>query len=295
MRALALIVAVLAVSTSAPLVRLAEPAPALAFAALRVLGAALVLAAIAGPRLAELARLPARERWLVVCAGLLLGTHFGVWITSLYFTSTAASVALVATQPIFATVLGVAFLAERPSRREIAGIVVAALGCALLAGGDWSQSPDALLGDVLAIAGAATAAGYLIVGRHMRISIGLMPYLAAVNAVAGLGLLAAALVGGVPLGGHDGEAYLAIAACVVLGSVVGHTLLNWSVRRIPAHLVTLAILGEPVGASLLTLGFFDEVPPTHAITGGAVILAGIAIAFVRADRMRARRPPPPPA
>jgi drug/metabolite transporter (DMT)-like permease len=290
---LLLLLAIVAVSTSAPLVRAAEPAPALAFAALRVGIAALLLSVGAGRGLRELVRLPARDRLLIVLAGLLLGAHFGVWITSLYYTSTAASVALVATQPIFAAVLGTIVLGDRVSGRQIAGIAVAAAGCVLLAGGDWSQSPDAIVGDLLAIAGAATAAAYLVVGRRMRSGVALAPYLAAVNAVAAAGLLVAALIGGVPLTGHAPEAYLAIAACAVLGSVLGHTLLNWSVRRIPAHLVTLAILGEPVGASMLTWAFFAEEPPLHAAVGGAIILCGIAIAFIKIDRTRAARGRPP--
>jgi drug/metabolite transporter (DMT)-like permease len=286
-----MLLAVLAVSTSAPLVRAAAPAPALEFAALRVCIAAVILTALAGRGMRALAGLSRRDRAFVVLAGLLLGTHFGVWITSLYFTSTAASVALVATQPVFAALLGHVFLGEGASRRELLGIGVAAIGCAYLAGGDWSTSRDAVIGDGLAIAGAITAAGYLLIGRRLRATLPLAPYLAAVNVVAGAGLLAAALIAGIAIGDQEVHAYQAIVACAIIGSVLGHSLLNWSVRRIRAHLVTLAILGEPVGASLLTLAFFDERPPSHAIVGGVIILAGIGIAFVRADRMRA----PPPA
>lgn len=281
MAGLALLIAILAVSTSAPLVRAAEPAPALVFATLRVGLAALLLGALAGPRLRLLGRLPTRERVLVVVAGLLLGAHFGVWISSLYFTSTAASVALVATQPIFAGLFGHLLLGDRVRGREVAGIAVAAVGCAVLGGGDWAHSSRAVTGDLLAVAGAVTAAGYLVVGRRMRVAVPLVPYLAAVNAVAALGLFGATLVAGADLTGQAPKAYLAIAACAVLGSLVGHTLLNWSVRRIPTHLVTLAILGEPVGASLLTWGFFAERPPIHAVAGGAVVLVGIGVAFVR--------------
>lgn len=232
-------------------------------------------------------RLAPRDRWLVVLAGLLLGAHFGVWITSLAFTSTAASVALVATQPVFAALLGHVLLGEGASRRELFGIGVAAIGCAYLAGGDWSTSRDAVIGDALAIAGAITAAGYLLVGRRLRAALPLAPYLAAVNLVAGAALLVAALVAGISIGAQSAGAYQAIVACAVLGSVVGHTLLNWSVRRLRAHLVTLAILGEPIGASLLTWFFFDEQAPMHALIGGAIILVGIGVAFVRVDRMRA--------
>jgi len=278
---LALLFAVLAVSTAAPLVRAASPAPALTFALVRVGAAALLLSALAPRALLLLARLPRRERGLVILAGVLLGTHFGVWITSLHFTSTAASVALVATQPMAAAVLGRIFLGDPVARREAAGMLVASLGCLVLAGGDWSQSRGAVIGDLLALAGAVTAAGYLVVGRRMRVGMPLVPYLAVVNLTAALVLGAAALAGGVQVTGWPADSYLAMVEAAVLCSIVGHTLLNWSVRRIPAHQVTLAILGEPLGASLLTWALFAEEPPLHAVAGGVLILAGIAVAFAR--------------
>ncbi len=281
MARIVLVLAVLAVSTAAPLVYWAAPASALTVAASRVCLAAVLLLLAAGPALSTLRRLSARERWFVVAGGLLLGTHFGVWISSLYFTSTAASVALVATQPMFAAVFGAVFLREAVGRRAMVGMGLAMVGCLVLAGGDFSASGDALLGDAMAVAGAATAAGYLIVGRHVRVAIPLTPYLAAVNVVAGLALLGAALATGARFGGFGWNVYAAIVACAVVPSLIGHTLLNWSVRRFPAHLVTLAILGEPIGASLLTWGFFGEQPPTHAVLGGAIILAGIGVGFVK--------------
>lgn len=280
-----LAVAVLAISTAAPLVHAAAPAPALTVATARVGLAALLLAGASGRSMARFFELPRREILLILLAGLLLGAHFGVWITSLYLTSTAASVALVATQPIFAGLLGWLSLGDRVTAREVAGIAVAGGGCLLLAAGDaGASSSGPLLGDLLALLGALTAAGYFLVGRRMRASIPLTPYLAAVNLVAGAALLAAAIVVGAPFAGFPPGAYVAMAACAVVPSIVGHTLLNLCVRRIPVHLVSLAILGEPIGASVLTWIFFAETPPLHAATGGAVILAGIAIGFTRVGK-----------
>jgi drug/metabolite transporter (DMT)-like permease len=210
---------------------------------------------------------------------MLLGAHFGVWISSLYFTSTAASVALVATQPVFAAIFARA-LGDTIRPREMSGVVVAVLGCLALGGGDaLAGSTDALIGDLLAILGAATAAGYLLVGRRLRESLPLTPYLAMVNTVAAVVLLAAVLLVDAPFAGFAAHVYLAMALVAIVPSLVGHTLLNWSVRRTPAHMVSLAILGEPIGASLMTWAAFDEVPPIHVVAGGAIVLLGIAVAF----------------
>ncbi len=279
---LSLAAAIVALATSAPLVRWASGAPALVVAAGRVGLAALLLSLLAGRQLRALQRLGRAERRLVVVAGLLLGTHFGVWITSLYFTSTAASVALVAMNPVFAALLG-ALVGDRVARREWAGIAIAAVGCATLAGGDWQAGGDAILGDLLALIGAATAAGYLVVGRRLRASLPLLPYLAAVNLVAGAALLVAALivVGPADAGAALGwPVWAAVLLSALIPSLLGHTLLNRAVRVTPTHLVALAILGEPVGASLMTWACFAEEPPIYAAVGGAVVLAGIAAGFV---------------
>jgi drug/metabolite transporter (DMT)-like permease len=247
-------------------------------AAGRICLAALLLLVVSRKTVGLFMQLPRREKLLVSAAGLLLGLHFGVWITSLYFTSTAASVALVATQPVFAALFGLT-LGDRVARREVAGIAVAAMGCVVLAGGDWGNGRDAIIGDALALAGAAAAAGYLVVGRSMRASLPLLPYLAVVNTVAGIGLATAALFAGVRVSGIENEVFYAVAIMAIVPSLVGHTLLNHTVRRIPTHRVTLAILGEPVGAAMLTWAIFAEEPPVHAALGGAVILAGIGLGF----------------
>lgn len=282
---LALAVAVIAVSLAAPLVRAAEPAPALTVAAVRIALAGVILAAIAGRRgLALVWSLPRRQRLRIAIAGALLGAHFATWITSLYFTSTAAAVTLVATQPVFAAVLGYLIAGDGVRRREIVGMVVAGGGCVILAGGDLSATPGALIGDALALVGAATAAGYLAIGRSLRAELPLTPYLAAVHLIAGAGLVCAALASGAQWAGFSAIDYAAMVAGALIPSLLGHTLLNWSVRRAPTHLVSLAILGEPVGATALSWLIFGEAVPTYAAAGGAVILAGIALGFIR-DRL----------
>ena len=198
---LPLVLAIAAVSTSAPFIRWAAPAPALTVAALRVVIAAAVLWAIGGRRAPAAWRaLSARDRAWVVVAGLLFGLHLGVWIASLYFTSTAASVAIVATNPVFSALFGL-LLGDRVRRREWQGIAVAALGCAIIGGRDWSAGGGALVGDGLALAGAMTAAGYLVVGRRLRAAMPLVPYLALVNTVAAAGLLIVVAAAGAPLAG----------------------------------------------------------------------------------------------
>jgi len=277
---LALVLAIGAVSTGAPFARWAHPAPAIAIAALRVAFASVLLLAAGRRELAGLGRIARRDRPLVALSGVLLAIHFGAWIASLSFTSTAASVALVCTSPIFAAVLGT-LLGDRVSRRELVGIAIAGAGCAVLAGGDWRAGGTALAGDGLALIGAASGAAYLVVGRRLRAAAPLLPYLGAVNAIAAAALITAALTLGAPLAALPAHAYAACAGAAVFASLVGHSLLNAAVRTTPAHLVALAGLGEPIGSSLITWLVFGERPPLHAVLGGTIVLAGIAVGFVR--------------
>jgi drug/metabolite transporter (DMT)-like permease len=275
-----LVLAIVAISSGAPFARWAAPAPPLAIAALRVGIAALLLLGAGWREVPKLRAVPARERGWIVLAGVLLGVHFGSWIASLSFTSTAASVALVCTNPIFAALFGL-LLGDRVSRREALGIAIAAVGCAVLAGGDWRAGGSALAGDALALVGAASVAGYLVIGRRLRSHVPLLPYLGLVNAIAAIGLVIAAIASGAQLATLPGHTFLACAGAALVASFLGHSLLNAAVRTMPTHLVALAVLGEPFGASLITWLAFREQPPLHSVIGGAIVLAGIAVGFVR--------------
>jgi drug/metabolite transporter (DMT)-like permease len=273
---LRLALAIAAISTGAPFARWAAPAPALAIGALRVAVASLLQLAAGWRELGGLARMSARDRALTVLAGVLLAVHFGTWIASLQLTSTAASVALVCTNPIFAALFGM-LLGDRVTARQWLGIAIAAAGCAVLAGGDWTT--DGLAGDGLALLGAASAAGYLVVGRHLRAAVPLLPYLGTVNGIAALALVAAAGATGVDLFAQPTHTYLACAGAALCASFIGHGLLNAAVRTTPTHLVALTVLAEPIGASLITWAAFGEQPPLAAALGGAIVLAGIAVGF----------------
>ncbi len=284
--------AILAVSTGAPFAKWAAPASPVAIAAIRVCLAAVLLLVVGWREVGQLVRIlrdPKRPGQRVhpaipiTFAGILLGIHFGSWIASLSFTSTAASVALVCTNPIFAALFG-SVLGDRVTRREAWGIAIAAIGCIALAGGDWSAGGDALFGDGLAVIGAASAAGYLVVGRGLRASVPLLPYLGCVNAIAGIGLLITAISLHTDLAALPSHTYLACAGAAIVASLLGHSLLNAAVRTTPTHLVALAVLGEPIISSLITWGAFGEQPPLHAVAGGAVVLAGIGVGFARPTR-----------
>ena len=212
-------------------------------------------------------------------AGAFLALHFACWISSLFLTTVASSVVLVAAQPLFTLGLSPLVLGEKPSRRATAGILLAFAGAAGIGAGDFALSGAALTGDLLALAGAAFASAYLIVGRRLRHGWPLPGYLTVVNATAALGLGIAALISGQRLHGYPGATWARLLALAAGPNLIGHGLLNAAVRRLPAYVVNMAVLGEPLLASLYAALLFGERPGLHLFAGGALVLAGICLGF----------------
>ena len=272
-------VAVLAVSTSGPLIRYAA-APALAIAMWRN---ALALPVLAIP--AWRARRPTRrEARLIGLSGLFLAAHFATWVPSLSYTTVASSVALVATQPVWAALIARA-RGEHVHRQVWVGIGVALVGVLVLSGVDLSISPRALFGDLLAMLGGVFAAAYVSVGSEVRRSVGTAVYTTGSYGVASALLLLACLVSGRPLAGFSTATWLAIAALVVGPQLLGHTLVNTVLRSITATAVSVAILFEVVGATVIAALWFGETPPLAAVPAGLLIFSGI-IVVIRAGRRR---------
>jgi len=183
---------------------------------------------------------------MAVLSGAFLALHFALWIASLSYTSVATSVVLVTANPIFVAIASYFFFRERLTRQTILGIAVCLTGAVLIGYGNWRLGPSPLLGGVLALLGALAVAGYLLIGRRLRQNIGLLSYTSLVYTTAGLLLLLAALAFGYPLFGYSTTTYVMLGLLAVVPHLLVHSLLNWSLRFVPATLVTIAVLGEPV-------------------------------------------------
>lgn len=276
-----LAVAVVAVSTSAPLIRGAS-APTLAIAFWRNLFALPVLGVWVLARPAERAAVAARsgrERRLSRVSGALLAAHFATWVPSLSFTTVASSVALVATQPVWAAVIAHR-RGERVSRGTWSGIALALAGVLLLTGVDVSISGRALFGDLLALVGGMFAAAYVTVGADVRRTVSTGVYALSCYGTAALILLAVCAVGRQPLLGYDAGTWWAIAGLVVGAQLLGHTLVNRVLQSISPTIVSVAILFEIVGATIIARIAFGETPPAAAWPAAVLIAAGV-VAVVR--------------
>ncbi|MDP6605615.1 MAG: DMT family transporter [Dehalococcoidia bacterium] len=273
---LVLAVGVVAVSWAAPLIRLAE-APAMVVAALRLsIAAPPVLGAALLRRRGELRGLTAADVAILALAGLALAGHFAFWVASVQRTSVVTSVVLVTTQPLFVSLGGWFFLGERPARAIFVAIAIALAGALLLAGADLGDG-GSLSGDLFAVIGAALASVYLVAGRRVRASLSNLSYVAVVNTIAALVLLVALLLSGDVVRGLPRDAYLYIVLLALVPQLIGHSSFTWALGSLPAVLVAVAILGEPVGATLIAATLLDEVPTLLEWVGSAVVLLGVYV------------------
>jgi drug/metabolite transporter (DMT)-like permease len=212
-----------------------------------------------------------------IASGVALGAHFGFWISSLDYTSVAASVVLVSTQPVFVAVLAYLLFGERTTLLSFLGIVIAIAGTALIAF-DRTVGSAALLGNVLALVGAVAVAVYVLIGRSSRTTggVGVLPYSVVVySAAAATTLLPVALGFEVRLWGYSGETWFWLAAITAGPQLMGHTVFNWALRYVQASIISGTILAEPVVAALLAWLVLSERPGLLTIVGGAVVLAGL--------------------
>jgi drug/metabolite transporter (DMT)-like permease len=278
----AVAVGVLAVSAAAIFIRLAE-APAVAVAFWRcALGAAILLP----PAIVRRDRFPrGRTLYVGMASGVALGAHFGFWISSLDYTSVAASVVLVSTQPVFVAILAYMLFGERTSLLSFAGILVALAGTAVIAG-DGSVGSAAILGNVLALAGAVTVAVYVLIGRSSRTGgVGVLPYSIVVYSAAALTLLPVTLLLDVRLWGYSGETWFWLWAITLGPQIMGHTVFNWALRYVEASIVSGTILAEPVVSALLAWLILSEKPGLPTILGGVVVLVGLLM-LLRGYRLK---------
>lgn len=270
------------------LVRLAGNVPGLAIAVWRTVTAAAVLLPVAAVRIGpEVRQFTRRDVGLILGAGGFLGLHFIAWIESLYHTTVASASVLVTTSPILLAVLGYVVLGERLRRTTVGAIGVAVSGAALIGWADAGTvvlGRGALLGNSLALGGAVLVSVYLLIGRIVRQKVSWLAYVTPLYTVAALTALVGAVLKGVPLFGYSWTFYGLCAGLALGPQVLGHGSFNYALQHVPAAIVGMLALLEPVGASVLAYALFGEVPPLASVVGMVVVLGAVAVVVWSRER-----------
>jgi drug/metabolite transporter (DMT)-like permease len=295
----ALVVAVLAISSSAPLIAYAAaPALAIAFWRNTFASAVLVPAAAATRRgeLAGLVRSPAGRAALRACllAGVTLAMHFATWVPSAKLTTVAAATALGATQPVWQGLIASA-QGRRLSRATWLGIAIAVTGGILATGADFGTGGTAFAGDLLAVVGGMAAAAYTAAGERARTAVSTTSYTTVCYGLCALILLAVCLVGRVPLAGFAASTWLALLALTAGAQLLGHSMFSYALNRISATTVAVLILLEAPGAALIGWAWLGQAPHRGSWPGLILLLVGVCVVVVggRRDAGAATVEPPP--
>jgi drug/metabolite transporter (DMT)-like permease len=278
---LVLAAGVIAVSLAAIFIRYAN-APSLIVAAYRMTLASFILLPLALPALRQ-TPLTKQNAPYAISAGIFLGIHFATWISSLSYTTVAASAAIVATQPLWVALFSWIFLKSAPSFMTLLGILISVGGMAMIAFGDLSSGDltggsRPLFGDALALVGGICAAAYFLLGRSaQKRNLSLNAYIGVAYSVAALVLLPLPLIAGLSYTAYAPMTFFWIALLALIPQLVGHTSFNYAVKFLPPTLVSTLLLLEPVGAAILAVLLFSEIPGRATLLGSVILLIGIAI------------------
>ncbi len=275
---LALFASVLCMSTSSIMIRYIT-APALIIALYRVIFTAGIAGALGSTSPTGIKHLNRRDLSYILASGVFLALHLGFWITSLSYTSISSSVLFTNLQVIFVLLLSAWLLKERVNRWVTGGIILALAGSLLIVRGDLLTGK--LLGDMLALLSGLFIALYFLIGRDVRSRVDVWTYTAVAAVSASVVLLLICLVGGLRLSGYPWLDWLLFVLQAAGPGIIGHASLNWALKYVKAPVVSVSVLGESVGASILAYFIFGETLAWYQLLGGFFILAGIYIAATR--------------
>jgi len=288
---LAIAAAIVAVSCATPLIQsTSRETSSLVVAAWRMLLASIILLpfALRAPDLWTLSR---RDLGLLAGTGLVLAVHFAAWITSLKEVAvpTVSSLVLVTSHPLLVAAASTLLFRERLRPLTLAGVGLGLAGVAVIALGGPSAT---FLGNTLAFLGGVMAGIYLLAGRRLRQSLSLATYAFVVYVVAaGVLFLAIAVAGISPVPSGGGSEWLLLLGLAGISQIGGHTLYNWALKHVPATLVSVSLLGEPIGGTLLSAAFLGTAVPQFAAIGAMLALPGIVVTGYSLERERPNRVP----
>jgi len=286
----AIVVAVLAVSSSAPIIAFAA-APALAIAFWRNAAASVVLWPVAVTRrrdeLTGLAGTKGRSALIgCVLAGCALAAHFATWVPSVKLTSVADAVALCAIQPVWQGLIALRQGRTLP-RVMWVGVGLAVAGAIVATGADFAVSHRAVIGDLLAIVGGMAAAVYTAFGERARVATSTITYTTICYSVCAVLLLAVCLIGRVQLGGFDAGTWAAIAGLVIGAQLLGHSMFNYALEHVSATTVAVLILLEIPGAGLLAWVWLGQTPDASSIPGLLLLVSGVVTVLLGSRQVMA--------
>lgn len=284
---MAVIIGVISVSTSAVFVKLANEAPAAIIANYRLLLAVIMMVPVVVLKYKQELKYIRKTDWMLsTLAGIFLAFHFILWFESLNYTSVASSVVLVTLQPIFAFIGTYLFFQERFSPGAIISMIIALIGSFIISWGDFQLGPAELFGDILALLGAVMITAYFLFGQNARKRLSLMPYTFIVYGISSITLIIYNLILQNSFIGYPADHWWIFLALAIFPTFLGHTLFNWALRWLSTATISMGIIFEPVGASILAYIILGEKITWSQWLGGTIVIFGLILFILSTSRKR---------
>jgi len=276
---LALIVGMFAISTSAILIRWTsdETEPLVIGSYRQTFATLLFVPFLIKDKAQELSSLPQARITEMVVIGVLLGAHFGFFISSVKATSVAASVLLGTCHIVYVAIIGWILFGEGLTRKGIIGTCLALSGIVILFWGDLVQDPGNFDGNVLAFISGILAGFYYLGGRKLRKEISLPTYALVVYLSSAITMWIVVIVQDLEYLNIPNSDFQLFFLMALVPTLLGHTMQNWALAFLPAYVVSITLLTEPVGSGILAWHFFEEVPSIGVFIGGLIVLFGVCM------------------
>jgi drug/metabolite transporter (DMT)-like permease len=286
-----LILGVLALSTSAIFVKLAD-APSSITAFYRLFFTTLILLPLLlfkKENWQALHSLSKRQLGLGLLSGLFLAIHYVLWFESLNYTSVASSTVIVTLQPLFSFVGGHFLFKERFSKGAIASCFVSLIGCFIIGRGDFEVSYQALFGDVLAFIAAGVITAYFFIGQHMRKKLSVIPYSILGYSSSAFFLAMYAFRQNVSFIDYPLNTWESFIGLALIATILGQMVFNWLLKWLSASAISMSILGETVGTCILAYFILGEVISLQQGTGITITFVGLSLFLLQQNKAWAKQ------
>tara|TARA_B110000014_G_scaffold138733_1_gene96129 strand:+ start:547 stop:1443 length:897 start_codon:yes stop_codon:yes gene_type:complete len=277
---LALLIGMFAISTSAILIRHSNSEPLVIGSYRQAFATLIFLPFILKDRGEEIRSQSYFTLLEMILTGILLGAHFSFFITSVKETSVAASVLLATCHVVYVAVLGRIFFGETLSKKAIIGTSIALAGILILFGGDLLDNPGNFMGNLFAFISGILAGLYYLSGRKLRRSITLPTYAFVVYLFSFLTMFTVVLIQNLSYSNLPITEIQLFLLMALIPTLLGHTMQNWALAYLPAYVVSISLLAEPIGSGLLAWLFFQEIPSFGVILGGLIVIVGLYVVIL---------------
>jgi len=278
-----LIAGILGIGASGPIIAKSQmPVPSMIFWR-NIIGGLIMLpfALVRGEWKSQVQR--SAIKWSAL-AGFLLALHFICFFWAMKYTSVATGTALTATQPIFAAIF-VKLTGGHIPKKSIGGMVIAFVSVIIITGIDLNLSIRSFQGDLMAVIGGALGAAYMMIGAKVQRDISTSTFTSVCYLVCGLSILPVVFLTNANLNGFSSNEWLLLGGLILGAQFLGHTLFNFSLKRVSPAVVSLIVFFEVPVSAILAYFWLGQQPPAGTIPGIIGLLFGCSLFVLRSNQV----------